>query len=107
MWEDANPDFTTTLNVAGNCLAGGLDLAAVDAFIIKAHKAIIAKCYSVAAASGAFVFAFADLAVRFFTWLSKCHNLFLPLIDPNFNTYDTSDGLSVLDIEVDVSAKSM
>ena len=34
MWEDANPDFTTTFDVAGDSLTSCLELAAVDALVV-------------------------------------------------------------------------
>ena len=34
VWEDADPDLTTTFDVTGNCLTSGLDLATVDALVV-------------------------------------------------------------------------
>ena len=66
MWEDADPDFTTTLNVAGHCLAGALYLAAGNALVLQALEAVIAKRYIVATSGNAFVFTNTHLAVSNF-----------------------------------------
>ena len=35
MWENPNPDFTTTLNITGNRLTSSLNLLGIDTLIVK------------------------------------------------------------------------
>ena len=66
--EDPNPDLTTTLDVAGHCLAGCLDLAACDALVAQALQAIVTKGNVVAPCGVASVLADADFAKFCFLW---------------------------------------
>jgi hypothetical protein len=58
--ENADPDLTTTLDVAGHSLTGGFDLAAGNAFMALGLQRVIAVSNVVAAGSNA-----ADLALAY------------------------------------------
>ena len=62
MWEDPDPDLTTTLDVAGHCLASCLDLAACDTLVAQALQAIVTKGNVVASCGVASVLTNADFA---------------------------------------------